>query len=176
MNTAEKPLGQGLSGGARPFYPLFNADCHWPQNRASPTVSNSLRVPFRRPPKAKNEGIAMTVTKTQLADAYSAALTKALGHKFTRRDASRFLDALWPVVSDLALKDTKKTKPGSVPLGSLGRLKMRYKAATKARKGTNPFTGEPATFKAKPATLQPRFTAGKALKDQAGKYFKKKLA
>ena len=117
----------------------------------------------------------MTVTKTQLADAYSAALTKGLGVKFSRRDASKFLDVLWPVVSELALKDTKKTKPGSVPLGYLGRFKMRYKAATKARKGTNPFTGEPTTFKAKPATLQPRFTAGKALKDEAAKYFKRKM-
>ncbi len=121
----------------------------------------------------------MTVTKTQLADAYSAALTKKLGKKwdrgFSRRDASNLLDLLWPVVSELALKDTKKTKPGSVPLGHLGRLKMRYKKATKARKGTNPFTGEPATFKAKTATLQPRFTPGKALKDEAGKYFKKKM-
>ena len=119
----------------------------------------------------------MTVTKTQLADAYSAALTKELGEewgcKFTRKDANKFLDILWPIVSQLALKDTKKNTPGSVPLGQLGRLKMRYKAATKARKGTNPFTGEPTTFKAKPATLQPRFTAGKALKDQASKYSRK---
>ena len=88
----------------------------------------------------------MTVTKTQLADAYSKALTEELGDEwdcdFSRRDASRFLDILWPVVSELALKDTKKRTPGSVPLGHLGRLKMRYKAPTKARKGTNPFTGE----------------------------------
>lgn len=121
----------------------------------------------------------MTVTKTQLAEAYAASLTKGLGAAwgtdFSRRDASKMLELLWPVVSDLALKDTKKSKPGSVPLGNLGRLKMRYKAATKARKGTNPFTGEPTTFKAKPATLQPRFTAGKALKDEAGKYFRKKM-
>ncbi len=121
----------------------------------------------------------MTVTKTQLADAYSAALTKGLGDDwgfdFSRRDASKLLDILWPVVSDLALKDTKKRTPGSVPLGHLGRLKMRYKAATKARKGTNPFTGEPTTFKAKPATLQPRFTAGKALKDEASTYFRRKM-
>ncbi len=121
----------------------------------------------------------MTVTKTQLADAYSMALTKGLGQewscKFSRRDANKLLDLLWPVVSALALTDTKKMKPGSVPLGHLGRLKMRYKAATKSRKGINPFTNEPATFKAKPATLQPRCTAGKALKDEAGKYFKKKM-
>ena len=121
----------------------------------------------------------MTITKTQLADAYSAALTAELGEEwgceFSRRDANRMLNALWPVVSELALKDTKKRTPGSVPLGHLGRLKMRYKAATKARKGTNPFTGEPTTFKAKPATLQPRFTAGKALKDEANKYFRYKM-
>ncbi len=121
----------------------------------------------------------MTVTKTQLADAYSMALTQELGDEwsceFSRRDARKFLDLLWPVVSELSLKDAKKKKPGSVPLGHLGRLKMRYKKATKSRKGTNPFTGEPAIFKAKPATLQPRFTAGKALKDEASKYFKKKM-
>jgi len=121
----------------------------------------------------------MTVTKSQLADAYSAALTKALGKewgvKFSRRDASKLLDALWPVVADLALKDTKKAQPGSVPLGSLGRLKMRYKEATKARKGTNPFTGQPTTFKAKPASVQPRFTASKALKDEASKYISRKM-
>ena len=121
----------------------------------------------------------MTITKTQLADAYSAALTEELGEEwgceFSRRDANRMLNALWPVVSELALKDTKKRTPGSVPLGHLGRLKMRYKAPTKARKGTNPFTGEPTTFKAKPATMQPRFTAGKALKDEASKYFRTKM-
>ncbi len=121
----------------------------------------------------------MTVTKTQLADAYSATLNKKLGGdwdmEFSRRDASKLLELLWPVVSGLALKDAKKKKPGSVPLGSLGRLKMRYKKATKSRKGINPFTGEPTTFKAKPATLQPRFTAAKALKDEASRYFKRKM-
>jgi DNA-binding protein HU-beta len=121
----------------------------------------------------------MTVTKTQVADAYSAALNEILGEEwdcqFSRKDANKFLDLLWPVIADLALKDTKKTTPGSVPLGQLGRLKMSYKAATKAKKGTNPFTGEPITFKAKPATVQPRFTASKALKEDATKYIKKKI-
>ena len=58
----------------------------------------------------------MTVTKTQLADAYSHALTSALGDEwgceFSRRDAGKLLEVLWPVVSDLALKDTKKKTPG----------------------------------------------------------------
>ncbi len=121
----------------------------------------------------------MTVTKTELADAYAAALNEMLDdesdHQFSRRDANKFMELLWPVVADLALKDTKKTTPGSVPLGQLGRLKMSYKEATKARKGINPFTGEPTTFKAKPATVQPRFTASKSLKEDATKYIKKKM-
>ena len=121
----------------------------------------------------------MTVTKMQLAEAYSDALTEEFGdewgYQFSRRDASRILDSLWPVITDLALQDTKKTVPGSVPLGPLGRLKMRYKKATKPRRGINPFTGEPTTFKAKPATLQPRFTPAKALKDEATKYFRRRM-
>ena len=121
----------------------------------------------------------MTVTKTQLADAYSEALNEGLSdewdYHFSRKDANRFLDLLWPVIAELALEDTKRSAPGSVPLGQLGRLKMAYKEATKARKGTNPFTGEPTTFKAKPATVQPRFTASKSLKEDAAKYIKKKM-
>ena len=121
----------------------------------------------------------MTVTKTQLAEAYAEALNDVLAdeweYQFSRKDANRFMDVLWPVVAELALKDTKKKAPGSVPLGQLGRLKMAYKEATKARKGTNPFTGEPTTFKAKPATVQPRFTASKALKEEASKHIKKKM-
>ena len=51
----------------------------------------------------------MTVTKTQLADAYAEALNKTLGEdwetQFSRRDANRLMDLLWPVVAELALKD-----------------------------------------------------------------------
>ncbi len=50
----------------------------------------------------------MTVTKTQLADAYSTALTKKLGGEwdcefFSRKDASKRPDLLWPVVSELVI-------------------------------------------------------------------------
>ncbi len=52
----------------------------------------------------------MTVTRTQLADAYSTALTKNLGDEwdceFSRRDASKFLDLLWPVVSELSVSSS----------------------------------------------------------------------
>jgi len=48
-----------------------------------------------------------------------------------------------------------------------GLLKMKVvkKPATKARKGTNPFTGEPMMFKAKPARKIVRARPVKAAKD-----------
>lgn len=55
---------------------------------------------------------------------------------------------------------------GQILLPSLA-IKVRRvsKKATKARKGVNPFTGEPMTIKAKPARKSARATALKALKD-----------
>ena len=45
------------------------------------------------------------------------------------------------------------------------KIKVVRKPATKARKGVNPFTGEPMTFKAKPARNVVKVLALKALKD-----------
>ena len=55
--------------------------------------------------------------------------------------------------------------PGSITLGGLLKIKVVRKPATKARKGINPFTGEPTTFKAKPARNVVKITALKKLKD-----------
>lgn len=60
-----------------------------------------------------------------------------------------------------------KTKgSGELTLPGLGiKVKRVSKKATKARKGVNPFTGEPMTIKAKPARKSARATALKSLKD-----------
>ena len=42
-----------------------------------------------------------------------------------------------------------------------------FVAAKPARKGTNPFTGEPTPFKAKPATVKVKVRPMKKLKDAA---------
>ena len=47
------------------------------------------------------------------------------------------------------------------------KLKRVKKPATKARKGINPFTGEPMMFKAKKASTSVRAVALKACKDMA---------
>jgi len=62
-----------------------------------------------------------------------------------------------------AYKEIKKNGVFTVP--GLAKLVVIKKPATKARKGTNPFTGEPMTFKAKPARKIVRARPVKAAKD-----------
>jgi len=54
--------------------------------------------------------------------------------------------------------------PGVFTLPGLAKLKVVKKPATKARKGTNPFTGEEMMFKAKPASKKVRISALAGLK------------
>lgn len=56
-------------------------------------------------------------------------------------------------------------KGDSVSISGFAKFYRRMKPATKARKGTNPFTGEAMTFKAKPATKTVKVTPLKAFKD-----------
>ena len=60
----------------------------------------------------------------------------------------------------------KKSLKGAGLITMPGLLKMKVvkKPATKARQGTNPFTGEPMTFKAKPASKKVRVMPLKNLK------------
>jgi nucleoid DNA-binding protein len=55
--------------------------------------------------------------------------------------------------------------PGSISMAGLVKILLQKKPATKARKGVNPFTGEPTIFKAKPARNVVKVRALKRLKD-----------
>ena len=54
-----------------------------------------------------------------------------------------------------------------VPLGKMGRLMLRRRAARKARLGINPATGERITLNARPEELAPRMAFSRLLKDRA---------
>lgn len=58
-----------------------------------------------------------------------------------------------------------KKGPQKFKLQGLFMAKIKDKPATKARKGTNPFTGEEMTFAAKPARRVVKITALKPLKE-----------
>ncbi|WP_304986121.1 HU family DNA-binding protein [Coxiella-like endosymbiont] len=81
------------------------------------------------------------MTKTQVF-AHVAEITD-----LTKRQVTRVFEAL----ADLAQAHLKKGGVGEFVIPGLAKCVVKRKAATKARKGINPFTGEPMTFKAKPA-------------------------
>jgi nucleoid DNA-binding protein len=58
-----------------------------------------------------------------------------------------------------------KKGPGVFTLPGIVKFRVIKKPATKARKGVNPFTGEPMTFKAKPARNVIKVRLLKNLKD-----------
>lgn len=61
----------------------------------------------------------------------------------------------------------KKGGPEKFILPGAFKIVVRKIAAKKARNGVNPFTGEPAVFKAKPASRKVKIIALKSLKDMA---------
>lgn len=59
----------------------------------------------------------------------------------------------------------KRGGPGKFTLPGILKMTVKNVPARKARKGINPFTGEPTMFKAKAASRKVRITALKALKE-----------
>ena len=83
----------------------------------------------------------MPLTQTQLAD----ELAERVGS--SRADAKNFLTALEDVILD-QISAAEKVK-----IGSVVRLEVRVRPATKDRPGRNPATGEEITISAKPASV-----------------------
>jgi len=79
----------------------------------------------------------------------------------TKRDVGAVFESL----NVLIKRDIRRTGPGVYTVPGLMKIKVVRKPATKARKGVNPFTGEPMTFKAKSARNVVKVLALKALKD-----------
>lgn len=82
----------------------------------------------------------------------------------TKKQVGSVFDAL----SGMIQRDLKKNGPGVFSVPGLMKIKVVRKPATKARKGTNPFTGEEMVFKAKPARNVVKVQALKNLKDMVG--------
>ena len=81
----------------------------------------------------------------------------------TKKQVSSVIDEL----SVLIERHIKKRAPGQFKLPGLFKIEVKKKPATRARKGVNPFTGEPTVFKAKPARNIVKIRPLKKLKDMA---------
>jgi nucleoid DNA-binding protein len=106
-------------------------------------ASTDFTFPRAAKPRTKGE------IEKQLAEAL----------EIPRKDVSRVFQALNSMIAQDA------NRLGTFTLPGIGKVTVARKPATKARKGINPFTGEPTIFKAKPARKVVKIRALKNLKD-----------
>ena len=78
-----------------------------------------------------------------------------------KKSVNRVFEAL----QELIRKQLSGRGPGEFVIPGLVKLRVVKKPATKERPGINPFTKEPMTIPAKPASKKVRATALKSLKD-----------
>ena len=97
--------------------------------------------------------MAVQMSKSQLIEKISTE------NEVAKKDVKGVLETL----ANVGYKELKKNGVFLVP--GFAKFVVIKKPATKARKGTNPFTGEPMTFKAKPARKIVRARPVKAAKD-----------
>ena len=104
---------------------------------------------------AKTTALKEPLTKAQLL----TTLAEETG--LAKKECALVLDEL----SNVVHRHLKKRGAGTFTLPGMFKIKTQRKPATKARKGINPFTGEEAMFKAKPARNVVKITALKKVKD-----------
>lgn len=98
-----------------------------------------------------------TFTKSQLLDALASHAD------LTRKQVASVLEGLEMVMEG----HLKSGSPEKFVLPGLLKVTVKKVPAKKARKGVNPFTGEPTVFKAKPASKKIKVAALKKLKEMA---------
>lgn len=87
------------------------------------------------------------------------AVVEANENEVSRKQVKAILEAL----TDIAYKELKKN--GIFTMPGFAKFRVVKKPATKAREGINPFTKQPMTFAAKPASKSVRARPIKAIKD-----------
>ncbi len=96
--------------------------------------------------------------KSQIVDTIACRVA------LSKKEVSRMFDTLFEII---AAHLKKRGGPGEFTLPNVAKFKLVKKAATKARQGINPFTGEAMTFAAKPARNVIKVRTLKKIKDIA---------
>jgi DNA-binding protein HU-beta len=99
--------------------------------------------------------MAKNMTKSELIE----TVASKLGDGISKKQVKTVLDLL----TDVAHKELKKS--GLFVLPGFAKFVVAKKPATAARQGMNPFTKQPITIPAKPASKRVRARPVKAIKD-----------
>jgi len=125
--------------------------------RSTARKTTSKVVSSAAPKKMAMPTMRKAFSKTQILN-YLAESTD-----LKKKEISLVLEALALCING----HIKKKGPGVFNLPGLLKIVVVHKPAKKARKGINPFTGEPTIFKAKPARNVVKLRALKKLKEMA---------
>jgi DNA-binding protein HU-beta len=87
------------------------------------------------------------------------AIAETVGDELTRKQVRSVLESL------IGVGHRELKKSGVFTLPGFAKFRVVKKPATKARQGINPFTKQPTTFAAKPASKSVRARPIKAIKD-----------
>jgi nucleoid DNA-binding protein len=148
-----------------------------------PASKSTAKKPAAKKPAAKKKPAVKSTTKKtttkKVTSAPKAPRKISVGSKpytksefittiseatnVSRKDISQVLS----VISDIIGAHLQKQGPAIFSWPGLLKMKVVKKPATKARKGVNPFTGEPTVFKAKPASRKVKILPLKQLKAMA---------
>jgi nucleoid DNA-binding protein len=105
--------------------------------------------------KAAAAGSKKSMSKSGLIQ----AISEAVGEELTKKQVRAVLEKL----TEVGHRELKKS--GVFTLPGFAKFRVVKKPATKARQGINPFTKQPQTFAAKPASKSVRARPIKAIKD-----------
>jgi len=122
-------------------------------------VSKKKAVGKKKKATAKKKSSAAAAKKPPTKSEIMNSIADTTG--LNRKEVVSVFDAL----NDLIQDNLKPRGPGTFSVPGLMKIKVNKKPATKARKGTNPFTGEEMMFKAKPARKVVKVLPLKNLKD-----------
>ncbi len=155
---AKKPAAKPAAAAKKPVAakPAAKPAAKKPAATAAKKPAAKPAAP-KAPVKRSTTALSAAHNKTQLL-AEIAELTE-----LSKKQVTAVLEEL----SALVERHVKKNAVGHFTLPGLFKIQVVRKPATKARKGTNPFTGEETTFKAKPARNVIKIRPLKKLKDFA---------
>ena len=143
--TAKRKVSKGTKRGASKA--VASRSKKTTGSRASSGARSSGPVSVGRKPFSKSQFVAELVTRSGVS----------------RREVVEILDS----ISNIIEAHLQKSGPETFAWPGLFKILVIKKPATKARQGTNPFTGESMMFKAKPASRRVKVRPLKQLKEMA---------
>lgn len=138
----------------------------------SPKAKTAAKASNRTKTKAKAKTAAKSTAKSAPAKMKTTAITEPYTKTAVYNEIAEVTGlsrkevvAVFDAFTNIIHRHIKKRAAGIFAMLGLLKITVVKKPATKARKGINPFTGEPTVFKAKPAKMVVKIKALKKLKE-----------